>query len=200
RCEQIQILQLLAKCLSALKFELILLQEFEHVLHIGRPLAITAEQSLAAAALIESRKGLVNAKRERLALVAGEKNKGIAAHERRDVLSLPAALLGDVQILVIANAQDSGRQHHVSGPPEDDGVFQRRARKLPRHQGHRVDVSAEYIIGPHFNGPVAMPSAGHGDRSLIYHELHGQCLTSRVPPAPSVIPRPRSQDSYSSDD
>ena len=56
RFEQIEILQLLAECLGALEFELVLLQEFEHVLHVGRRLAIVAEQSLAAAALIESRK------------------------------------------------------------------------------------------------------------------------------------------------
>src|SRR5262245_48761543 len=39
-------------------------QEFEHVLHVRGRLAIIAKQSLAAAALIESGEGLVNAKHE----------------------------------------------------------------------------------------------------------------------------------------
>src|SRR5262249_50615718 len=77
RFEQVQILQLLAKCLAALEFELVLPEEFEHVLHVAGRLAIIAEQSLAAAALIESREGLVNAKREPLALVAAGKDEGI---------------------------------------------------------------------------------------------------------------------------
>jgi hypothetical protein len=79
-------------------------QELEHILHVGGRLAIIAKQSLAAAALIESWEGLVNAKRERLAVVAAEKDEGIAADERRYVLSLPAAFLGDVKILIGTNA------------------------------------------------------------------------------------------------
>jgi len=72
-------------------------QEFEHILHVGSRLAIIAKQSLAAAALIKSREGLVNAKRERLAVVAAEKDEGIAADERRYVLSLPAARFSSVR-------------------------------------------------------------------------------------------------------
>jgi hypothetical protein len=55
RFEQVQILQLLAECLGALEFALILPQEFEHIPHIGSRLAIIAKQSLAAAALIKPR-------------------------------------------------------------------------------------------------------------------------------------------------
>jgi hypothetical protein len=60
---------------GAVEFELVLLQEFEHVLHVGGRLAVVAEQALATAALIESRERLVNAKRKRLSSPP-EKTKG----------------------------------------------------------------------------------------------------------------------------
>src|SRR5215510_3942260 len=127
----------------------VLLQEFEHVLHVGGRLAVVAEQTLAAAALIASCEIFVNAERERLALVAGEKDEGIAAHECRYVLCLPATLLGYIKILVRANAQNSGRHHHVASAPENDGVFQRRGGELCRHERDRVDLSAECVSGTH---------------------------------------------------
>jgi len=130
-------------------------QQFEQILHVGGRLTIIAKQSLTAAALVESWEGLVNAKREPLAVVAAEKDEGIAADERRYVLSLPAAFLGDVKILIGTNAQHGDRRHRVASAAEHDGVFQSRASKLRGHERHRVDVSAECIINPHFKRPVA---------------------------------------------
>ena len=77
-------------------------------------------------------------------------NRGRSDARGRYVLSLPAAFLGDVKILVGANAQHGDWHRHVARARENDDVFQSRARKLRRHQRHRGDVSSEGIIGPRF--------------------------------------------------
>src|SRR5262249_43519469 len=129
------VLQLLAEFLSAPEFELVLLQELEHVIHVRRGLAVDTEQALAAVALIKSREGFVNAQRKGLTVVAAEKYKGITAHERWNIFGLPAALSCDIHILVGTDAENSGRQNHVAGTTKDDGVFQCCTGKLCSHEG-----------------------------------------------------------------
>src|SRR5262249_56129416 len=99
-------------------------------------------------ALIKCREGLVNAKRERLAVVAAEKDEGIAADERRYVLSLPAAFLGDVKILIGTNAQHGDRHHRVASAPEHDGVFQSPPPQFPPHHRHPITLPPQSPTTP----------------------------------------------------
>ena len=101
-------------------------------------------------------KGFVQTQGEGFAFVRGGEHKRIAAHEGRDVIRFPFAVLADKQVFTGAHTHDGDRQYTVIVFGEDDGEVVRRVGKFHRSERDRMDVLGEIKTLGADDGPIGV--------------------------------------------
>src|SRR5262245_56334003 len=96
--QQLEFLETSAKALGPLEASLVLLEEFDHLIELWTHLAVTSEERYASAALIETRTGLIEAKRDRLSSVGAGEQKRIPPQESGNIFCPPFTIQSNIGV------------------------------------------------------------------------------------------------------
>ncbi len=170
RLEQVKIDEALRERARRLELGLVGLQEVQHTLQILRALAFGVEQTLPEAAAVDAGIFLVDAQGEGRTVPA-RKHERIAAHERRDVFGVPRPVFVDIEIFVVADAEQGAGHDPGLFPRKHDRVFDAGRLEFRRHQRHRIHILGKSKVDARFDRYVLVLPGIDLDRTFINQEL-----------------------------
>jgi hypothetical protein len=145
--------------------------ETHDAVEIARALTVGVEQSFPAPVTIAAIVVLIDAQRERLAVLGQRENERVAADKRRHVSGVPVTVGSDVEILSRGHAEQNGRYDLLLAAGEHDRILRRSGAELGGNQGYGINFRREIEIRAGFDAQVAVVFRAYRHDRFVLQDL-----------------------------